>query len=924
MRRRPIIAGPLGLHRTALSAAIVFLVGSAALTASAQVPYPGLANGFEVDGNLYSNNPGGLVGLGSDWLDGPPGPGVGVFLNSGVPKDPLATWHFIDLIKSADQDVFGTSTKVTDNPNGFEWKAGSAPQKDDIQNGFVHLTRDATGNHWMVLGGDRRAITGSSYIDFEFLQNPLVMESDGSFSSEGPDSGRTVGDLLLTIELTKGGTQAQFFAQRWAPDGAGDFTYADIPFPSGSAFVAANIDSQVTSTFPVFDLGYYGVNQFGEAAVNLNALLPNFGDCFAIATVFVRTKSSTSASAELKDFIRPFQLNQCLDETPPDITCPADVTISCDQSTSPASLGFAFGTDNCGVDPEITYADSIVPGPCGNSYTILRQWKATDQCGNSTECVQTISLVDDAGPAITAKPGPITVQCPGNIPAPDISTIRATDDCGNVSVRHVSDVSDGQTCPEHITRTYAVDDGCGHTVEVVQIITVDDDTPPSIAAPQGISVECTDDIPPADIRLVTASDNCGSVTVTHVGDVSNGRTCPEIITRTYRATDACGNAATATQTITVDDNTPPEVSGPANLTVECSGEIPPANTKLIVARDNCSAVTVSFVSDVASRSACPTQITRTYRAVDECGNAAEYVQVITVDDQTPPVVSGPGGLEVECRSEIPAADTKLITATDNCGNVSVTHVGDVSDGKKCGETILRTYRATDLCGHSTDWVQIIQVIDRTNPRIACPGDVTVQCAADIPPANAGSISASDNCGNVTVTHVGDYSDGRSCPETISRVFRATDACGLTTECTQKIVVRDQTPPEITGGPGPVKVQCREEISAPATGLVKARDNCGSVTVVHIGDASDGKTCPETVTRTYRAYDQCNNYRDFLQVFTVDDDIPPVITSCSAEETVECPTVIFFPPPTATDNCDADPQLSIVFEDSVLGSEPWTF
>ena len=51
--------------------------------------------------------------------------------------------------------------------------------------------------------------------------------------------------------------------------------------------------------------------------------------------------------------------------------------------------------------------------------------------------------------------------------------------------------------------------------------------------------------------------------VAFVSDVSDGNTCPEVITRTYSVTDACGNTINVTQTITVDDNTDPTASNPA-------------------------------------------------------------------------------------------------------------------------------------------------------------------------------------------------------------------------------------------------------------------------------------------------------------------------------------------------------------------------
>tara|TARA_Y100001933_G_scaffold263505_3_gene325272 strand:- start:360 stop:3737 length:3378 start_codon:yes stop_codon:yes gene_type:complete len=76
---------------------------------------------------------------------------------------------------------------------------------------------------------------------------------------------------------------------------------------------------------------------------------------------------------------------------------------------------------------------------------------------------------------------------------------------------------------------------------------------PTATAPAPISVYCTDDIPAADITIITdEADNCDpNPTVTFVSDVSDGGSDPEIITRTYRITDAAGNSLDVEQTITV-------------------------------------------------------------------------------------------------------------------------------------------------------------------------------------------------------------------------------------------------------------------------------------------------------------------------------------------------------------------------------------
>jgi hypothetical protein len=226
-----------------------------------------------------------------------------------------------------------------------------------------------------------------------------------------------VGDIVLTMHLTQGGSQAEFYAQRWQAVGSG-YDYVDIPFPSGQAFVAANIDSTISSTYNVFGAKTYAKNQFGEAAVNLDALLPNFGHCFGIATVFIRTKASTSASAALKDFCQPVQVNMCLDDTPPVITPPQDLTLTCSQSTNVGDAGIATATDDCDSNVKVTHDDNIVPGGCAQNYVIQRTWTAVDHCGNSATAMQTITVQDNTGPIIVSSPGPLTLQCDGDIPRP--------------------------------------------------------------------------------------------------------------------------------------------------------------------------------------------------------------------------------------------------------------------------------------------------------------------------------------------------------------------------------------------------------------------------------------------------------------------------------------------------------------------------
>lgn len=92
----------------------------------------------------------------------------------------------------------------------------------------------------------------------------------------------------------------------------------------------------------------------------------------------------------------------------------------------------------------------------------------------------------------------------------------------------------------------------------------DTDPPVITACPSDTAVNCAADLPTPDINSVSATDDCGAVTITHEGDVSDGGTNPEIITRTYRATDSDGNFVECTHVFTVISPCPvPAGSGSA-------------------------------------------------------------------------------------------------------------------------------------------------------------------------------------------------------------------------------------------------------------------------------------------------------------------------------------------------------------------------
>src|SRR6266478_7579457 len=230
-------------------------------------PPPGVApitvpaGGFAIDGDLLANTPGANVG---DWIVSTNlGTGGGVLNQAGVPLNPATTFHFIDPYNSSSDLTFSGGLKWTDDPNTWTWTTGKPLGKTDINNVLLHIASDTNSHIWVVIAADRLSTSGDSYIDFEFLQNVLTANSNGTFSSAGPHGGRTLGDLLLSLAFTSGGTLPDFFALRWQTNGTGGYAYVDTTasLPTGRAFAALNTNT-IAVPWGAFGQTTYAPNAF--------------------------------------------------------------------------------------------------------------------------------------------------------------------------------------------------------------------------------------------------------------------------------------------------------------------------------------------------------------------------------------------------------------------------------------------------------------------------------------------------------------------------------------------------------------------------------------------------------------------------------------------------------------------------------------
>jgi hypothetical protein len=118
------------------------------------------------------------------------------------------------------------------------------------------------------------------------------------------------------------------------------------------------------------------------------------------------------------------QLIQIVDyETPVFEDLPTDVMVECQNVPE---MEFLEVVDNCSV-PSVMMVEHTLEGECSGTYTLVRTWTAIDACGNSTEVVQIIDVIDETAPEFSQFPADTTVTC---AEIPEVPELLALDACG--------------------------------------------------------------------------------------------------------------------------------------------------------------------------------------------------------------------------------------------------------------------------------------------------------------------------------------------------------------------------------------------------------------------------------------------------------------------------------------------------------------
>ncbi len=296
------------------------------------------------------------------------------------------------------------------------------------------------------------------------------------------------------------------------------------------------------------------------------------------------------------------------------------------------------------VSVELVLTDTADCQTDGFLWRQLWQWTLSDPCGNTTTAVVEVRGIDEAPPLLSGVPADLTVSCT-DLPAPP--AVLATDACGGELPVLMDELVLTDECTYKIVRTWTAVDACGHVAEAQQLITVVDDQPPTLVPVhpdlQGLNhldsleVSCAAPLV-LEAADVSAIDACSEVSIEFseapmTGDCTEGylvrlRCC-------WTATDACGNASEFCIVVrVVDEEAPTLEAPPADTTlVLWAGQQVPAAPSLS-ANDACDPDPSVFFSEDTTYlpDGCDYVLTRTWTAVDACGNTTQRSQQIQVDD----------------------------------------------------------------------------------------------------------------------------------------------------------------------------------------------------------------------------------------------------------------------------------------------------
>ena len=230
------------------------------------------------------------------------------------------------------------------------------------------------------------------------------------------------------------------------------------------------------------------------------------------------------------------------DNEDPVLTIPTDIiSTNCN-----VDIGVASATDNCGVGVPSNNAPAVFT--LGITPVV---WQVSDVAGNTVSATQLITVSDTIVPLNNA-PADITVNTDLNLCTASGVVLGVPVTGDNCTVTSITNNAPANFPIGTTTVTWSVTDSASNTTLSYQLVTVNDNQPPSITPPPDlVSNSCT-----IVLGNPVITDNC-SFTFSNDAPLSfsTGTT-----TVTWTASDTFGNTVSTTQLVTFNDTTNPTIT----------------------------------------------------------------------------------------------------------------------------------------------------------------------------------------------------------------------------------------------------------------------------------------------------------------------------------------------------------------------------
>jgi hypothetical protein len=381
---------------------------------------------------------------------------------------------------------------------------------------------------------------------------------------------------------------------------------------------------------------------------------------------------------------------------------------------SPALL--SNGTTGCGTLLYTVGGQSTLNFTCADiGAPIPVTLTVTDDRGITATCSATITVADNTAPSITC-PATQTLALGANCTAtlPNYTSLATTgDNCGVQGVTQSPAAGTTVSSAGNMTVTLTVTDVNGLTNSCTFTVTKVDNTAPTISCPAtqtlALGANCTASLPNYT-SLATTGDGCGVQSVTQSPAAGTTVSSAGNMTVTLTVTDANGNTANCTFTVSKVDNTPPTVEC-INQTVYFNGEesIALDADDLAEASDNCGVQSISLSPNTISAERVGQIVPVTVTATDINGNTATCTAQITVSGFPAGWSQQPGGAGCSGNNNTYNSGTGVWTATStNCfyGPPYTSDATSFVQRTLCGDGSL-TAQVTSISGSALGWAGIV-------------------------------------------------------------------------------------------------------------------------------------------------------------------------------------------------------------------------